>query len=99
MKLLKKLKTKLKNSEGVTLLETLLAAAISVFIYAILLTVVQISGNLYEKTVRVTEAQTLCATLQSAIKDELRFASSISELQLVLLTSHIAEAKALIVRL
>ncbi len=65
------------RSGGFTLVETLCALVVCVLVCGVIATTLQLSSKFLLNSSRDSEAQILCATLEAAVKDELRYAEEV----------------------
>lgn len=72
---------KLRDKKGFTLIETLCAIILMLLVTSMIVNGLQFTTNNFEKTMSITEAQTLSETLKIAISDELRYATEIKREQ------------------
>ena len=68
---------KLRSRGGFTLTEMLCALIVCLLVCAVITTTLQLSSKFLLSGSRDSEAQILCATLATAVKDELRYAEDV----------------------
>lgn len=69
---------KLKNHQGMTLAEVLIAVIIMIIATALMAACIRLGVTMFQKQKRVSQAQMLLDSLTVSIQDELRFATGIS---------------------
>ena len=77
-KLKKKLIRKLKDRDGMSLVEILCSIIVSLLASFVMILAINLSVKCYTKLLRESEAQTLYASLKTAIEDELRYAGMVT---------------------
>lgn len=68
---------KIKNRQGVSLGETLIALIFCLMTFALVCTAISAAGRELKAVTMQSEAKMLCSTLTTAVEDELRFAQHI----------------------
>lgn len=74
---MKKIRKKLRSSEGMTLTELLVALAIVALIGMSLTVGVNSAAKVYRDATRLYEAETLCGTILTYLEDEFRFSRNV----------------------
>ena len=74
--MIKNIKSKLLNNKGMSLLEMTCSIALLLIVFAIVVTCILTASETYMKSVTYAEAQTLCATISTAMRDECSFSTT-----------------------
>lgn len=70
---------KLRNQTGLTLMEMLCAVIVLLLVTSLLALGVRFAVKSYQTSMAESQAQTLCATLNTAIADKLRYCGNVNE--------------------
>lgn len=74
---MKRLKQKLKSGRGMSLTELLCAVLILVLVSGGMATAVSLAARQYQQSMRESEAQILCSTLETILRNELAYTTEI----------------------
>ena len=71
------LPVKQKKKAGLTMVELLCALAVLLLVAACMVVGVSLAVRSYDRSLASSEAQVLCATLQTTVSDELRYSGTL----------------------
>ena len=74
---MKRLKQKLKSGRGMSLTEMLCAVLVLVLVSGGMATAVSLAARQYQQSMRESEAQILCSTLETILRNELAYTTNI----------------------